>query len=211
MLLVAIQQTSTLVICGRVSAQRFGVAAVCPQRRAHRAPMAAAAFKKQLSETFAQLSMPPALDQIEPELLAKLILHPEPNATLHVVDVRQPEEFNAGHVKGAKNLPMDSFDPEALVASVLEDVSSGKKPLVVFVSSQSPDIDANCALTFVRAWEEKGLDAKTGVHGASVTATLLGGFVFWLQQNRKDDALTSNYVADVWDSVLASAPSAASA
>ncbi len=31
-----------------------------------------------------------------------------------VVDVREPHEFAAGHVPNALNMPMSSFDPEAL-------------------------------------------------------------------------------------------------
>ncbi len=165
---------------------------------------AAAALKKQLSETFAQqLIIPPTIDQLAPEALAATLGKPEPEVALRVVDVRQPSEFASGHVAQAVNLPMDSFDAAALVKAVAEDASNGKKPLVVFVSSQSPDIDANCALTFVREWDEQGLDAKTSLPGASIVATLLGGVVYWLQQYRADATLTEAYDAATWDAVLA--------
>ena len=163
----------------------------------------AASLKKQLSETFAQqLVMPPALDQVDPDFLAKAIKNEAPG--LRVVDVRQAEEFKAGHVKGAVSMPMDSFDPAGLISAIAEEHAAGKadKPLVVFCSSQSPDIDANCALTFVSAWEEAGLDKKTGIAGASIAVTLLGGVVFWLQQNKDDAALTEAYDAATWGTVL---------
>ena len=34
----------------------------------------------------------------------------------HVVDVREPAEFAAGHVPGSVNLPLSRFDPAALPA-----------------------------------------------------------------------------------------------
>ena len=34
--------------------------------------------------------------------------------TVALVDVREPDEFAAGHVKGAENLPASRFDPRAL-------------------------------------------------------------------------------------------------
>ena len=163
----------------------------------------ASALKKQLSETFAQqLVMPPALDQIAPEALAAAIKGADPAAAVRVIDVRQTEEFNAGHVKGAVSMPMDTFDPEGLVKAVMEDVSNGKKPTVVFASSQSPDIDANCALSFVGAWEEAGADKTTNLAGTAIAVTLLGGVVYWLQQYSGDEALTEAYDAATWDAVL---------
>jgi rhodanese-related sulfurtransferase len=160
---------------------------------------AAAALKKSLSETFAaQLQMPPALDQIAPETLRDAIVGQNSDQVVRVVDVRQPEEFSAGNVATSVNLPMDSFDANALAAQVAEDASSGKKPLVVFVSSQSPDIDANCALSFVRAWEEQGFETSTKLSGPSIAVTLLGGVVYWLQQYASDEKLTRDYKPDVW-------------
>lgn len=34
--------------------------------------------------------------------------------TLSLVDVREPHEFAAGHIPGSINLPLSTFDPEAL-------------------------------------------------------------------------------------------------
>ena len=141
--------------------------------------MPASDLKKQLSESFAQqLVMPPALDQIAPEALAAMINNntnsnsqSDKPLALRVIDVRQASEFDAGHVRGAVNLPMDAFDPDALAKSVAEDCANGSKPLLVFVSSQSPDIDGNCALSFVRSWEELGFEQTTGVAGAAIAAS----------------------------------------
>ena len=163
----------------------------------------AAAFKKSLSETFAQLAMPPALDQMAPEVLATLIRTPDPSASLRIVDVRQPDEFSVGHVASSVNQPVDSFHPEALVAAVAEDIAAGLRPTVVFASSQSPDIDSTCALSFAHSWEELGLDVKTGVAATSIAVTLLGGVCYWLQTYRADETLTSAYDPAKWETTLA--------
>lgn len=51
--------------------------------------------------------------EIEAPALARLV---EAGGAL-VVDVREPEEFAAGHVPGAVNLPLSRFDPAALPAA----------------------------------------------------------------------------------------------
>ncbi len=34
--------------------------------------------------------------------------------TIHLVDVREPHEFAAGHIPGALNMPLSAFDPAGL-------------------------------------------------------------------------------------------------
>lgn len=36
------------------------------------------------------------------------------NGTAHIIDVREPSEFAAGHIAGSVNMPLSSFDPAAL-------------------------------------------------------------------------------------------------
>ena len=40
---------------------------------------------------------------------------------LEVIDVRKPGEFEAGHVKGAVNIPLDTLTDTAIVASIEDD------------------------------------------------------------------------------------------
>jgi glyoxylase-like metal-dependent hydrolase (beta-lactamase superfamily II)/rhodanese-related sulfurtransferase len=43
------------------------------------------------------------------------------NGALEIVDVRKPDEFNSGHIEGAKNLPLDYIN------DLMEDFPKGKK------------------------------------------------------------------------------------
>jgi rhodanese-related sulfurtransferase len=45
--------------------------------------------------------------------------------TITLIDVREPDEYAAGHVPGAVNVPMSRFNPAALPAA------SSEKPVVV--------------------------------------------------------------------------------
>lgn len=55
---------------------------------------------------------------IEAEELAMDLPH---DNRLEVIDVRKPAEFEAGHVKGAANVPLDTFSDTVTLASVNED------------------------------------------------------------------------------------------
>jgi rhodanese-related sulfurtransferase len=49
--------------------------------------------------------------------------------TITLIDVREPDEFAAGHVPGAVNMPMSTFNPAAMPASTPD------KPVVVMCRS----------------------------------------------------------------------------
>ena len=48
---------------------------------------------------------------IEPRALSTRLEAGEP---IQLIDVRTPEEFAEGHLEGAANIPLDTFDPAAL-------------------------------------------------------------------------------------------------
>lgn len=172
------------------------------------ATVAPASLKRALSQSFsASLEMPPTIDQITPEQLASVFLNSDPEVALHIIDVRQPEEFAAGHIRGSQNLPIEAIDMSALCATVHAHISAGRHTLVVFVSAQSPDIDLNCALSFVQEYQELGLDNSAGHSAVSFTRILLGGLCYWLQQYSSREDLTESFVAAKWIGAISGLPS----
>jgi rhodanese-related sulfurtransferase len=150
------------------------------------------------------LEVPPAIGQITPEELAPGIAAPGDAEVTVIVDVRQADEFAKGNIVSSRNHPIEHFDADAFATEVkaLFDGEAGRKVQVVFVSLQSPDIDLVAALNFAQKWDELGYEAATGVAGAALAHTLLGGVCYWLQENRADAALTKDYDAAVWDATL---------
>ena len=67
----------------------------------------------------------PDLDFGDGDTLASQVLNASPQDVqdfidanhVRLIDVRTPEEFARGHLDGAELIPMDSFDPEAIVLS----------------------------------------------------------------------------------------------
>ena len=80
------------------------------------------------------------------------------NGRAIVVDVREPDEFAAGHIPGARNLPLSRFDPAQLP-------DAGGKALIL-----------NCAGGKRSAM---ALD-RCSVAEAAVDSHLAGGFGAWM-------------------------------
>ena len=74
-----------------------------------------------------------------------------------LVDVREPNEFDAGHIPGSVNLPLSSFDPAALP------FADGK----TMVLSCQAGVRSQRAMDYARA---QGIDASHH---------LAGGFSAW--------------------------------
>ncbi len=90
-----------------------------------------------------------------------------------LIDVREPHEFDQGHLGGAINLPLSRL-PELLAedASLAEMLSSGDD-IVVYCRSGGRSALAACAL----------LD-----HGCTRVASLAGGLQHWNAQQSPDGA-----------------------
>ena len=163
--------------------------------------------KKQFSSHFGEsvsLDVSGPLDQIPPETLAGYAK--DAGVALAVVDVRQPDEFAKGHIAGSRNVPYgEALDAatKQLCADAAAAIKDGKKPAVVFVSFQSPDLDVNAALQFASEWDDGGHAAASAVAADRVAQTLLGGVCVWLQKHKDDPALTAAYDAAHWDDALA--------
>lgn len=67
-----------------------------------------------------------------------------------IIDVRQPGEFNAGHVDGAINMPLPNL------GSYMAKIQSMKKPVVAYCAS------GNRSGMAVRQLEAQGIEAMNG-------------------------------------------------
>jgi len=88
-------------------------------------------------------------------LFKKLFGRPEDLKTIHVngaiiVDVRTPEEFRSGHIKGALNIPLDRFKAS------IGDLEKHDKPVIVCCLSGTRSAMA------LRLLSQTGLEAYNG-------------------------------------------------
>ncbi len=100
---------------------------------------------------------------IDPRTLADLL---ERNMAL-VVDVREPDEFAAGHISGAINLPLSRFDPAELPRAegrrlILNCAAGGRsaKALAACDAARA-SVDGHLA-GGIGAWKAAGLPLEIG-------------------------------------------------
>lgn len=85
--------------------------------------------------------------------------------TALVVDVREPDEFAAGHVPGAINLPLSAFDPAAVPhpgdRTVVLNCLGGKRSGMALdqCATAQAAIDTHLAGGF-KAWADAGLPVE---------------------------------------------------
>jgi rhodanese-related sulfurtransferase len=91
--------------------------------------------------------------EIEPSALSTMLAH----GTALLIDVREPDEFAAGHIKGAINMPLSSFDPAAL-----------------------PPADGKLVVLQCAGGKRSGMALdRCAVAGAAITTHLGGGIAAW--------------------------------
>jgi len=91
--------------------------------------------------------------EIEPSALSTMLAH----GTALLIDVREPNEFAAGHIKGAINMPLSSFDPAAL-----------------------PPADGKLVVLQCAGGKRSGMALdRCAVAGAAITTHLGGGIAAW--------------------------------
>lgn len=89
------------------------------------------------------------------------------NASILLVDVREPHEYEAGHIPGAVSMPLSVFDPARLQAKpdqkVVFSCNSGMRTLIAIERSQAAglDFDTHYRGSF-KDWVAAGEQIATG-------------------------------------------------
>lgn len=105
----------------------------------------------------------PQSRDVDPRLLARML---EAGEAI-LVDVREPDEFRAGHIAGAINLPLSRFDParlpdpagKKLILNCAAGGRSGKA--LMACDAARAEVDGHLA-GGVGAWRAAGLPLVTG-------------------------------------------------
>ncbi len=84
-----------------------------------------------------------------------------------LIDVREPDEFAAGHIAGARNHPLSTFDPASLPAAedkrVILQCAGGKRSAIALdrCAQAGAAVDTHLA-GGLAAWREAGLPVVRG-------------------------------------------------
>lgn len=83
-----------------------------------------------------------------------------------LVDVREADEFAAGHVAGAISMPLSHFRPSALPANgnhIILTCAAGRRSAMALEKAAAvrPDVDTHLA-GGMNAWRDAGLPVVTG-------------------------------------------------
>jgi rhodanese-related sulfurtransferase len=92
--------------------------------------------------------------QVDPDGAARLVAD---GALL--VDVREPDEFAAGHAPGATNVPLDMLDPAALPRgrTIVTTCRTGHRGAIAAARLQAAGLDVRNLAGGMTAWAAAGL------------------------------------------------------
>ncbi|WP_240504542.1 rhodanese-like domain-containing protein [Tsuneonella mangrovi] len=103
-----------------------------------------------------------SVDQVDSSQLESLTQQ----GTAILVDVRSPEEFAAGHIAGAVNQPLESFDPAKVPQEVGKQTvlycRTGKRSEIAAGKMAKAGEDATHLTGGIVAWEKAGLPIAKG-------------------------------------------------
>ena len=79
-----------------------------------------------------------------------------------LIDVREPQEYAAGRIHGALNLPLSTFDPKALPEpsdrTIVLQCGTGKRSAMAIERCQKEGLNVDCHLAGgIAAWRAAGL------------------------------------------------------
>lgn len=165
-----------------------------------------------------------SLTQIHPTTLAPLLLDPEENARLAVIDVRDSDHIG-GNINGSTWIPINQLDarmPELLRTlkdkdkvifhCMLSQQRGPKAALMYARAKRSAEDKADAQAAKAAATQDEASDAKpsdgdnvekSSKSDAETTrlqevCVLEGGFGWWQSRYGEDPRLTANYEADIW-------------
>ena len=92
----------------------------------------------------------------------------EDSERLVIVDVRDKDEFEEGHVRGATHIPSNKWqDPEILETIMQQFQQADSKTTFVFHCAKSQVRGPTCARIFQERLQQQQSDAVEGVEGSS--------------------------------------------
>jgi rhodanese-related sulfurtransferase len=92
--------------------------------------------------------------QVDPAEAARLVA----DGAL-MIDVREPDEFAAGHAPGATNVPLDTLDPDALAKdrTIVTTCRTGHRGAIAAARLQAAGFDVRNLAGGMTAWAAAGL------------------------------------------------------
>lgn len=98
----------------------------------------------------------PKIENLTPAQVREMMMHGE----IHLIDVREPDEFANQRIEGAVNHPLSALNPAALPQDrrLVLQCGSGKRSEMAAQRCQSAGVNVDCHLAGgIGAWSAAGL------------------------------------------------------